>query len=353
MDSEAVPVIYCVRITDPQKPTAVVSRYSFKPFENLVDKPIPDGGSRKPYAIMDALYTVIGTWPGEPRKNQLRDSFYLPGHDNEEPFVFGRDFTTRTYTRPTIRLHSPLVNDLLRKLVHYYPGYDLEGTQIMHNHPYRILSHYYDELCQIRDVYDEEDLYKKIKIQGYDDEFECSKQMSAHLSQIISFVDDHYYKETAVKEIELHRNGRATFDNLWLLFKPGEIVFANVRGEVAGFIVWRVSFKTQNSDSKSPEDKWIVYLWNLGYTGVKLTRQASTYSIDRFQGEKDISTLDVFPTKYLKDGRASPENLIKRGKRYYDIMCSLPAYRKYDGPVIDEPPQNVCSRTHYDNVAVD
>jgi hypothetical protein len=310
----------------------------------LVDEPVPSGRSRKPYAIIDALYTVFGTWPGEPRKNQLRYSFFLPGNDNEEPFVFGRDFIARLHNFPVIRLHSPLVNDLLRKLVQYYPDYDLEGTEIMHHHPYRILSYYHDELCQIRDAYDERDLDRKIKFQYHDDEFQYTKELSAYLSRIISFVDDYYYKETAVKELELHRNGRATFDNLWLLFKPGEIVFANVRGEVAGFVVWKVLLRYQNKDgSKMPNDKWIIHLWNLGYTGAKLTRQGSMYSIDRFQGEKYISTLDVFPTKYLNDGRTSPENLIQRGKKYYDIMCNLPAYRRYDGPVIDEPPQNVCS----------
>lgn len=334
IDSEAIhPIIYCARIVDQDKPESIIERYSLKPFENLKDESSPGGESRKPYAIMDALYSISGIWVESPWPiNETRDNFL---EEAATPLVFGRDFSIRQYESPTMRIHSPLVNGLLRELVQYYPGYDLEGNEVLHKYPYKIISHYYWDLRRIRGDNHHEGGWNR-----------SSKELSFHLSQVISFVDEHYFQNIALKEFDLHHNGRATFDNLWLLFKPGEVVFAYVRGEVAGFIVSEVNLLMQSSTSglKSPEDRWILNLWNLGYTGVNLTRQASTYFIDRFPGEKDISTLDVIPPKFFQDAERSGDMLISRGKMYYDIICNLPAYCEYRGPIIDEPPKHVCSR---------
>jgi hypothetical protein len=338
---DAIPVIYRARITDPEKRSAgVVSRYSLTPFEKLVVDPIPTGQTRKPYAILDVCYQVEGTWPGEPRRNQLRDTFLEPGNDSDTPFSFARDFIPRYQTSPAFRIYSPLVNDVIRKLVQYYPGWNLEQAEVVHEYPWQVLIHYRDQLCQIRDGYDAENPEKRIAVDAFDGEFQCSKSLFVHLRQILKLMDDFYYQATVIPELRLHENGKATFNNLWLLYKPGDIVFANIRGEVAGFVVWRVLLKIKEDNVELPGDKLQICLWNLGYTGEKLTRRAANFFIERFKGERDIATLDVFPIKYLKDGKTSQKSLIDRGKRYYEIICNLPAYRMYDGATIDETPQN-------------
>ncbi|KFZ17919.1 hypothetical protein V501_01480 [Pseudogymnoascus sp. VKM F-4519 (FW-2642)] len=115
--------------------------------------------------------------------------------------------------------------------------------------------------------------------------------------------------------------------NLWLLFKPGEVVFAKVRGQFAGFVVVSAKCRRNCQDGSTNQfDNGVISVWNLAFNGDTLTCQAHTFSIDRYQGEKEISSLGIFPVKYLKDSGTSTEELIERGKSYYKIVCSLPSF---------------------------
>lgn len=44
---------------------------------------------------------------------------------------------------------------------------------------------------------------------------------------------------------------------------------------------------------------WLVEVWSLASTGEKITRQAHVYEIKEFGGEREITSLDVFPCLYL------------------------------------------------------
>lgn len=329
-----------------------IFRYQLTPFEGFEKAQEDTGEPRKPYSIFDACMSVKGVWPhgGQKRVNQLRETFLSKSEDadNNVPFVFGKDFVSREHDMFTIRVNSPILNETIRQLVQYYPQYESvlrgERKETFHPYPYALPVHYWEELHQIKDAGRNGDA--TIKIDGVDKEFKCTKELHNHLGVFLNFIDEHYYSKKGVQELALYKQGLAKFDNLWLLFKPGEVVFAKVRGQFAGFIVVGSGISGAK-DNGSNVDKYAIFVWNLVFNGDTLTRHAHTFFIDLYQGEKEISSLDIFPVKYLKDSGTSTKELIERGKSYYKIVCNLPSFKVYDGQVIDEKPNNVCFSATY------
>lgn len=331
-----------------------IIRYQLTPFEGFEKAQEDTGEPRKPYAIFDACMSVKGAWPhsGQKRGNQLRETFLTSEDaDDKVPFVFGKDFVSREHDMLSMRVHSPILNETIRKLVQYYPQYEsvlrADGKEIYFPYPYAVPVHYWKELHQIKDAGRNGDA--TIKIEGVDKEFKCTKELHHHLGVFLNFIDEQYYSKKGVQELALYNQGLAKFDNLWLLFKPGEVVFAKVRGQFAGFVVVDSGFvRIMTKDGMAIQfEKHVIHVWNLAFNGDTLTRQAHTFFIDIYQGEKEISSLDIFPVKYLKDSGTSMKELIERGKSYYKIVCNLPSFKIYDGQVIDKKPNNVCFSATY------
>jgi hypothetical protein len=143
-----------------------------------------------------------------------------------------------------------------------------------------------------------------------------------------------HYDGVIEPELRNYANGYASYDMLWLLFKPGDTVLARVRKDPAGFVVLAADH-TPDLCGVSPLDKWTIRVWNLAHTGQCLTRQAHEFTIDRYDGLHKIDELKIFPKRFLEhyDDKVE-EELIARGAEYFKIVCGLPAHRRYSGSVI-------------------
>lgn len=273
--------------------------------------------------------------------NQERATFLHPESDrNKKPFRLGQDFIAHVRSSPSIRILSPRVIDTLRKLVEYYPDYSLADKEVFLEYPYRVLVHHYDQLLQIKD---RAGTSSKLKIEGIDGDFPCDEELGHQLGVLLHFLDENFYQEEVKHELELYRSGLATYEKLWILLRPGSIVFAKIRGELAGFVVSKVKHKSGHSvpSTTSSFDHWEVSVWSLAYTGELLTRQANEFGIYRYAGTKAIPSLEVFPVEYLEDSGETRQKLINRGKEYHNIVCRLPAHKRYSGDVIADKPDNV------------
>ena len=292
---------------------------------------------------MDIVTAVWGNWPEGPRRvNQQRETFLDPESDkNKKPFRLGKDFITHVRSSPSLRILSPRVIETLRKLVEYYPNHSLADKEVMIEYPYRVLVHHYEELVHIKDLCRDGTSGRKTEELGAD--FRFDEELGHQLGVLLRFLDENYYQEEVKPELSLYKSGHATYEKLWILLRPGSIVFAKIRGEVAGFVVSKVKHKSGHptSSTTSPFDHWEVSVWSLAYTGELLTRQANEFGIYRYEGTKAIPSLEVFPVEYLEDSGEMRQKLINRGKDYHSIVCRLPAHKRYSGDVIAEKPNNV------------
>lgn len=75
-------------------------------------------------------------------------------------------------------------------------------------------------------------------------------------------------------------------------------------------------------------------VWNLNFDGQILSRSVKEVSISIFDGQREITSLPLFPIKFHVD--EDPQNplrqkLVDRGKRFVD-MVKTPTFQEYSGP---------------------
>ncbi|KXX75206.1 hypothetical protein MMYC01_207129 [Madurella mycetomatis] len=280
-----------------------------------------------------------------PRKSQLRHSF---SQDDPAEFNIGVDFHVRRILPTGLRIHSPHIQAVLRALIRYYPGFDVQDIEISFIYPFKELFHYWEDLQYIlrqgRDGGEDEvvmcnpDTGSKVRIF-------CGGPTYEHLETLLTAQPVRDAWEKLVQpELELYESGHASYDFLWLLFKPGDIVFAETRGigkKLAGFVVMRVTHVSCNKTGSPqlephPADRWELALWNLAYDGGRLRRRAHTVYVHRFYGERAIADLPAFPIRFAPNQKKLREELIERGKRYHRIICDGQSHMRYNGSVIAE-----------------
>ena len=304
-------------------------RYSYLPFEGLNRS---DDPSRHELAVMDLSSNVLGYWPhgGKRRKNQLRDSFWKDG--DQASFVVGVDFISRSHTYYSIRIHSKRVLDCLRSLIQYYPdlGLALEQPEVSFEYPYRALIHYYDELQDMR----------KRCATSYGDAPESSTLYNLRTREDLDVVMGHLetiYSSEIKPELDLHYQKLpvAKFDALWLLYKPGDTVFARIKGQLMFFKV--LSANREIDKAGDPTGPWSIIVWGLYFDGYLLRRQTRKFKIHEFHGQRDIQKLPIKPIAFLEGHHEKLterlQGLITRGMQYYHFICEAPLYRRYNGPV--------------------
>ena len=140
-----------------------------------------------------------------------------------------------------------------------------------------------------------------------------------------------FYENEIRPEIECHQRGVAKFSSLWLLFKPGGTVFARVKGQLMFFKVLSAHREVDNvGESSGP---WSIIVWGLYFDGFLLKRQARRFKIHEYHDERDIQKLPIKPIEYLQSADGTKDDLITRGRLYYNFVCEVPYYRKYSGLV--------------------
>ncbi|KAH7322621.1 hypothetical protein B0I35DRAFT_350094 [Stachybotrys elegans] len=249
-----------------------------------------------------------------------------------------------------MRILSPAVNEALRCVVDYFPSIDLSGRVIKVPEPFSIFVFFEKELTEYRN---------KLKWEpGNEPPEECPNRWAyKHIGIVQDFVRARM--QSAVdKERELHKKGKVTFDMLWLLFKPGSEVFLDhvVTGEYNPWIISNVNFEITNGAT----NRYRLAFWHMDANNIYVGPAETAKSIDRFAGEKDITSLDVYPCEYLRfdptlddaDLKGIRQHFIDRGRKWFRLRRQRSCYdfngygisfprRPYNSLVMVDPIQYV------------
>ena len=154
---------------------------------------------------------------------------------------------------------------------------------------------------------------------------------------------------------------RILFRDLWHLFKPGDQVFVPLRsgsGEDHGRlepsstisqnqnyqVSWRVLSTWGGRPNLSAEDDaqvsipkqkinpFELYCYYIDYNGKIFVPSPHTWRIKPFQGERDITSLEVYPWRYAKDYVRLRSSLKDRGQKFQDLLTLK--YRFYKGSTL-------------------
>jgi hypothetical protein len=101
----------------------------------------------------------------------------------------------------------------------------------------------------------------------------------------------------------------ATYDRLWLLFRPGEQVYmqdTTIQGDLSGAIILSVEAKEEEKEgrrwARQPNRYTSITVWSLSFNGRKMFRLGREIRIDKCPETRLITELPVFP-RYFEDIR--------------------------------------------------
>jgi len=184
--------------------------------------------------------------------------------------------------------------------------------------------------------------YHKDDLQAYKVAHEARERHTAEYNietdHHIDVLLDYLYSQQDVrlKEAEERWNRKypsTMFASAWLLFKPGTDVYVPERGIWSAYVVDSISGGSLQSFSGRITTPYQIDVWNLAFDGTVITRQLRTIKVPVFDGEREISSLPVFPCRFIHEDSALPSmrtQLIQRGLNYVTLVQG-PAYREYSG----------------------
>jgi hypothetical protein len=242
-----------------------------------------------------------------------------------------------------IRIHSQNLIRILRAVVGHYPGYVLGGDYVSVRPPFSMIAHYFDELSDLKRRCDESS-HTKARVLKYllepnqgpsgakpeeRTQRECDEIIEAAFYDLDVLLG--YYKHELLSHVRVMETkfklGLVSYQHLWLLFEPGSTVYAWLNGKLAGFI-----FEWGGDLIEEGRTKIQASCWNLSYNGHRVVRHYHLFEIEPFQGDKGMTELPIFPSKYYNSHEKTEAYLQELGEKFYGIVRDCPAHLQYSGP---------------------
>ena len=223
-----------------------------------------------------------------------------------------QDLDVEYGTSTVMRIHSIHLINVLREVITYYPWLNLRTDTVRVSEPYEPLVHYMKEL---------ED-YKTLHPEGHDERYTTTT--NEHIDVLLGFLDRTLGSRLRL-ERELHQRPTpvATFENLWMLFKPGQDIYLSVFNGKALDPMVVVYFGGKGG---------AVHCWNLRYHAGFVKPVKSKTIIPWFDGEKEITSLSAYPRNFHSEDAALESRFIERGRKYWNL-CE-PSYQEHTGQTL-------------------
>ncbi|KAI0106616.1 hypothetical protein F4814DRAFT_451830 [Daldinia grandis] len=203
----------------------------------------------------------------------------------------------------------------LRAMVEYYPDTSLLRDTVTINAPYHMLAHHRAALVR----------YKINQPEAHDGEYVLTT--AKHIDVLLGFLEKTLGIQ--INEEDKRHNSKvplATFDNLWLMLKPGDIVYAKHDRQ------WPRSLFPV-SPPAHPSTKAALHILStaemLPYTSGRFRRTIHAFDIGPFNREEVIKPLPTIPAHFFQceNGNATPQEVIAKqlliGKRVWKLSKGL------------------------------
>lgn len=231
-----------------------------------------------------------------------------------------------------LKLNSPAIINALQRVVEYYPGQDFSGEAISVFEPFDVLIHHESELATFRET------YAPSKTRPETECCETEKNTYEHLAVLQDFLMQRVGVSVETERLR-HTRGFATFDMLWMLYKPGTTVYSDTwaDGNYNAYVIQSVSVGVARGPTASLE----IDMWYLDFDGTIIGRRGFKRYQSPFNGEKRISALEVIPCGFWEDkstekvAKGLKESLEERGKLFFKLTSRR--CMNYDGLTVEAP----------------
>ena len=230
-------------------------------------------------------------------------------------------------------IHSLPLLQALRSVVLYYPDQYLTGEEVEIQEPYSVIVHHMRELRVIAESFQPDTTSKSL-----------SEKAIADVRVLLEFMEPWFKKTIKPIEERLSRTQAVIkFEDLWFLFKPGDDVYLKMLDKVVAGITMNVKQKRVGSSETRPDNLEVGY-WVLSSDGVKVDREDDTELIPRFEGEREVTSLAIFPSWFwdVNDEGKRRKEFEKRGEIYYNLLRAGNKQVHYDGKTFPLRNKTVC-----------
>lgn len=278
--------------------------------------------------ILEVLYSVTVWFPKIYKKGKADEKATLEPKSSDEK----ENFDERSMEEKELIIHSEHIIKALRSLVDYYPGQSLLGDTISIKEPFSILIHFREEIQEYKESCDDAEAYHHISV--------LQKYLEDNLGDKILEEDQRYTRTTPV----------ATFEMLWMLFKPGMDVYTQIDEQRGGFVVQSCNPFVDNL-KYGQIAPLKVKMFYLDFDGRMVGRRSHEVIITPFDGEREITSLKVFPAKFIDSNPdISPRKKLEdRGEKFYSMLMGKQMDYKGFSMVAEKKPK----RFHEGRVVVD
>ncbi|KAI0844791.1 hypothetical protein F5Y00DRAFT_187398 [Daldinia vernicosa] len=169
---------------------------------------------------------------------------------------------------------------------------------------------------------------------------------------------------------------KVKFEDLWSLFRPGDLIYMPAAGETAGRYheVWRIyrtempeveasypskqewEFFLDDLSQDKKDNKFNIYAYYIDHDGDSFGAVRHTFEIESFVGERLVESLEVFPIRYRQDHQQLLDSLKKQGQDFQrflgDRHQSYHAWTLTRNPPFDttEPNEEILEDENYDKM---
>jgi hypothetical protein len=191
-------------------------------------------------------------------------------------------------------------------------------------------------------------------------DIENSQLTLQHVRCLTEFID--LYIKPTIHRLENNSDGTIQFRDLWYIFRPGENIDMPLRlprGPVSFDamtttpeifqtryeMLWRVTgtggdrpnlsiAESRNGGATlSKPNPFRVNCYYIDFDGKYFCPTIHTFSIMPFKGERDITSLDFFPVRFLKSARDMLRAHQDKGRMIFDNIATFTHYY-YAGPTL-------------------
>ncbi|KAI1740251.1 P-loop containing nucleoside triphosphate hydrolase protein [Xylaria scruposa] len=203
--------------------------------------------------------------------------------------------TARPMVIHSIQIQSPILRSILRDVFCDYPGIVAELEILTFESPFRAFFYRLEELRSTTEKQTDQDTVDHLEL--------LYKVISADMIDTLQVHQD------------LVTHNVITYDYLWTLFPPGELVYTKVQNQDR---VFRVKNEVTNRVTQHG-DYWELSCNYVNWDGEKFVWNNHRLRVERFPGTLAITDLEVYPLKYHRQEGELKEKLKQRGEKFVSL----------------------------------
>lgn len=196
----------------------------------------------------------------------------------------------------SLKIQSKHIRKALKDVIGSYPGENFHEATVYIKEPLTCLFHYSEELRQYALEADD------TKVQ--DHVFLCLRYMEKTMQEEFKLFDE---------SLKDPFNLQLDQDHLWIIFKPGCLVYERREGLDIVFKLQKIVADVDHIEGFLGWDLWVE---QIHYNGEEFGHISTWKWIPKFEGRKAVMHLDFFPLHLHPDAHHIMKSVEQRGRKY-------------------------------------